>query len=66
MNNSEQLLSTAEVAEKAGTHYSTVTRWVKTGKLQAVYKADGLRGFYMFDAEHVEAFLRERAQHENN
>jgi len=59
-------MSTAEVAEASGTNPSTVTRWVVSGKLTPTYKGEGLRGFYMFDAAHVEAFLKERANDPTN
>lgn len=62
MSNTAQLLSTAEVAKATGVAVATVTRWAVAGKLQYAYKGEGLRGFYLFDAEQVEAFLSERTK----
>lgn len=56
MGNTE-LMSTAEVAKAANKSVATVTRWAIDGKLPTAYKAGGLRGFYMFRTEDVEAFL---------
>ena len=54
------LLSTAEVAEKAKVDVSTVTRWVKAGDLEPVYKARGVRGNMLFDPKAVDEYLNNR------
>lgn len=55
-------MSTAEVAEQTGVSVATVTRWAVSGKLPPVYKREGLRGFYMFHRNDVEALQTERTE----
>lgn len=55
----QQLLSTPEAAEVAGTHRSTITRWVQSGRLVAAHKTPG--GVLLFTREAVEAALTAEA-----
>jgi excisionase family DNA binding protein len=51
------LLSTAEVAERAGVSIRTVARWVDAGRLTPVVIAPGPTGARLFDPRDVALFL---------
>lgn len=53
------LITTAQVAERAGVSRRAVTRWVDAGRLTPTQQLPGLRGALLFDAETVDAFLAE-------
>lgn len=41
MHTTTQLLSTAEAADFAGKHRSTITRWVQSGRLEPAHRTPG-------------------------
>jgi excisionase family DNA binding protein len=58
------LLTTAKVATRFGVAPSTVSRWVKTGKLRPAVKLDGQRGSYLFDPAAVDRWAVQRGRTE--
>lgn len=54
------LITTREVAQRAGVDVSTVARWARDGKLTPAYEADGRTGVRLFNAEDVDTFLAAR------
>lgn len=56
------LLSTSEVAERAGVTAKAVHTWVRAGKLQPAARAGATsKSTYLFDPDEVARFLEERA-----
>jgi excisionase family DNA binding protein len=55
---SQQLLSTVEVARALRVHRSTITEWVRKGELTPAVVVPGYRGDFLFEPASVEA-LRE-------
>jgi excisionase family DNA binding protein len=55
----QRLMTTAEVAERAGVDVRTVARWANAGRLTPSVQFPGLRGPRMFDTDDVEQFLAE-------
>lgn len=53
------LLTSAEVAQRAKVSTRTVARWVERGELEPAQKIPGIRGALLFDPAAVEAFLSE-------
>lgn len=51
------LMTTKQVAAKAGKSVSTICRWVEEGRISPVIKNDGLRQPMFFDPEDVDALL---------
>ena len=51
------LLTAAQVAEKAGVDRRTVTRWVEKGKLAPAIRLPGETGALLFSPVDVEALL---------
>lgn len=58
---SNQPLSTAEVARLLRVDVSTVSYWVKTGRIQPAFRLPGIRGAMFFDPSDVDALLKESA-----
>ncbi|WP_282824093.1 helix-turn-helix domain-containing protein [Gulosibacter sediminis] len=58
MANEMQLLSTAEVAIELGCSHSTVSRWVRAGKLKPAVEGAGLRGPRFFRRAEVQRIKR--------
>lgn len=56
-----ELVTTADVVAALGRSNSTIMRMVEAGELTPVFKANGLRGAYLFDRSQVEA-LAEAAE----
>ena len=56
-----EIITTRAVAERFGVAISTVTRWVADGHLTPALKTPGLRGMYLFTADEVDRFARDRA-----
>lgn len=44
-------LGTADAARELGVHPSTLTRWVKKGKVTPLHRGSGLRGEMFFDPD---------------
>lgn len=61
MEESAQLLTSRQVAERMGTTISTVNRWVTTGKLSEAQKIAGYNGARLFAIEDVDALLERKA-----
>lgn len=55
------LVTSREIAERAGVTVHTVSKWVRAGKLAAAYQLDGRTGVRLFDPAEVDRFLSERA-----
>lgn len=55
------LLGSAEACVVLGVNRSTLTRWVKAGRLHAHTKLPGGNGAYLFEREAIEALIQERA-----
>ena len=53
-----ELMTTAEVAERAGVHIRTVHRWVRSGRLSPAMKGPGSTGPMFFRRGDVEALAR--------
>ncbi len=51
----DELLFTAEAAQRLGVTPRTVNRWVREGKLTPVAQAPGPKGARMFRADDLEA-----------
>lgn len=58
---SQELLSTAQVAETLGCSIRTVHRLVRREDLAPVQKMPGESGAYLFDAAAVRAYAKQRA-----
>lgn len=58
------LMTTKQVAAKAGRSVSTICRWVELGRISPVIKQDGLRQPMFFDPADVEALLAPSAPSE--
>lgn len=54
MHTTTELLSTAEAAELLGKNRSTITRWVKSGRLKPVHTVTP-GNIYLFDRAQLEA-----------
>jgi predicted site-specific integrase-resolvase len=52
------LLSSADTARVLGIHQTTVSDWVKAGRIKPVQKMPGLRGAYLFHPTEVERVRR--------
>lgn len=44
-----ELIGTSEAAQRLGVDRSTVTRWVKSGRLMPAMTVPGYRGNFLFD-----------------
>lgn len=51
----------SEVCERLGIDRSTLSRWVKSGRITPAMKLDGLRGPYLFEPSEVERVAAEMA-----
>lgn len=49
MSNQSPLIGSAEVCRRLGIERSTLSRWVKSGRIAPALKMSGLRGGYLFD-----------------
>ncbi len=58
MPNSKELLTTGDVATRAGVTRTTVLHWIKSGKLRAAFTTAG--GHYRISEADLQHFLRER------
>lgn len=47
----QQLIGSAEAADLLGIHKSTLTRWVKAGRITP---AETVAGIYLFNRDHIE------------
>jgi excisionase family DNA binding protein len=56
-----EILTTRAVAERFGVTPSAVSRWVHAGHLVPMTKIPGKRGAYLFTADEVDRFARNRA-----
>ena len=56
-----EMLGPADVCERLGIDRSTLTRWVKAGKIVPAMKLPGLRGAYVFTADEVERVAKRTA-----
>lgn len=61
MTQTETLISAAEAAALLGIDRSTLTRWVKAGRIDAAHKNPYLNGALLFDRSAVDALVAERA-----
>lgn len=61
MTQTETLISAAEAAALLGIDRSTLTRWVKAGRVEAAHKNPHQNGALLFELATVEALLAERA-----
>lgn len=61
MFQTETLISAAEAALLLGIDRSTLTRWVKAGRIDAAHKNPHLNGALLFDRDAVVAVAAERA-----
>lgn len=57
----QDLITSADVAQKIGVHVTTVARWVAAGSLRPAMKLPGETGAYLFDRAEVEQLASERA-----
>lgn len=48
-----ELIDTKTAAQICNRSYATITRWAVSGKLKPVYKAEGIRGAYVFKKKDV-------------
>ena len=55
------MLGPADVCERLGIDRSTLTRWVKAGKIVPAMKLPGLRGAHVFTADEVERVAKRTA-----
>jgi predicted site-specific integrase-resolvase len=55
-----EVLTTRAVAERFKVTPSAVSRWVHAGHLEPMAKIPGKRGAYLFTADEVDRFARER------
>ena len=55
------MLGPADVCERLGIDRSTLTRWVKAGKIAPAMKLPGLRGAHVFTADEVERVAKKAA-----
>ena len=55
-----ELLTTAQVAERAQVHPRTVAEWVEKGQLAYTIKLPGLRGAMLFDPTEVSELVAKR------
>lgn len=62
MPKNEHLIPTKQVAELLGVDVRTVHRLADKGHLPHSVKVPGTTGAYMFDADAVEAYRRQREQ----
>lgn len=61
MNQTETLIGASEAAGLLGIDRSTLTRWVKAGRIEAAHKNPHSNGALVFDREAVERLAAERA-----
>lgn len=59
MATTKHLLSTAEVAAEVNRTHTTISRWVRAGKLRPVAEGEGIRGARFFRRSDVERIKRE-------
>lgn len=62
MSQTETLISAAEAAAVLGIDRSTLTRWVKSGRIEAVHKNPHQNGALLFDQAAVDELAEERAR----
>lgn len=53
-----EFVVTAEAAEHLQVSTRQIARMVKTGKLTPAFKANGVRGAYLFDRSQIEALAQ--------
>ena len=54
---------TRTVCERTGLHYSTISRWVKDGRITPIYRlASGMGGAMFFAEEDVQKLVDELAE----
>ena len=67
MTNSGRLVSTKQAAQILGVdtrsvqRRATLTPTGRPGEIVAVHKSPGLRGFYVFDEDYIQALAEERS-----
>jgi len=57
----DDLLTSSEVARLLQVSVPTINRWAGSGRLPSAQKLPGIRGAYLFRRSDVEAFASERA-----
>lgn len=58
MSNQSPLIGSAEVCQRLGIERSTLSRWVKSGRIAPALKMSGLRGGYLFHPDTIAALER--------
>lgn len=61
MNFTAEMLSTAQACALLGVDRSTLTRWVKAGRIQPAVKLPTSNGAYLFNASDVDSLLKARS-----
>lgn len=61
MPNTEQLLTTAETAERLSVSTATINRWVRVGQLTPAVQTPGIRGARLYAPDDVDALAKNRA-----
>lgn len=56
--NSTTLIGTAEAAARLHVDRSTLTRWVRAGRITPALEVPGYRGAYLFDAVEIERLAK--------
>ena len=51
----DELIDTAEAAQRLGISRSTLTRWVSAGRIEPAFTVPGYRGNFLFDPADVSA-----------
>jgi len=52
-------MTSGQVSQVLKVHQSTLSRWVRDGRIQPSQKLPGLRGAFLFDVSEVERVRRE-------
>lgn len=61
-NSSTEIIVTADAAMRLGVSTRQIARMVANGTLKPVFKANGIRGAYMFNRTEVDALAKEAAK----
>lgn len=61
MQDETNLIETSEVARRLKVSPSAISKMVKRGALTPAKKHNGVRGPFLFDPEHIQTKLEERA-----